>query len=168
MTTIERSLAALIVLAGLVVLGWLGVMHYGGTRYNAGFADAVNVGKERLAFETELARRTEDALRVELRAKDDMAFTKEKKYVDSLAAAQRRMLIGVDSLRCPTGPVSAADASEHRPDPIGSEIDPRGSGLVPEASADLLGIASNVAGLVRRYERLEERFEACRTLNAAQ
>jgi hypothetical protein len=37
---------------------------------------------------------------------------------------------------------------------------------VPEAAADLLGIAADVAGLVRRYDRLIQRFEACRAVNA--
>jgi hypothetical protein len=37
---------------------------------------------------------------------------------------------------------------------------------VPEAAADVLGIAAGVAGLVRRYERLEQRFDECRAVNA--
>lgn len=45
MTTFERTLAALIVLAGLLVVGWLGLMHYGGKRYDAGYAAAVAKGK---------------------------------------------------------------------------------------------------------------------------
>jgi hypothetical protein len=36
---------------------------------------------------------------------------------------------------------------------------------VPEAAADLLGIAADVAGLVRRYKCVVERFDACRALN---
>lgn len=167
MTTVERTLAALIVLAGLVVLGWLGVMNYGSARYAAGFADAVAAGQEKYNFEVKLARTTEDDLRGQLRAKDDIASIKEKKHAQDLASAQRRILLGVDSLRCPSRAVSIDTAGEYRPATGGPSPDAGGQGLVPAASADLLGLAGDIAGLVRRYERLEERFDACQALNAA-
>jgi hypothetical protein len=37
---------------------------------------------------------------------------------------------------------------------------------VPEVAADLLGIAADAAGLVRRYAEVVERFDACRAVNA--
>jgi hypothetical protein len=37
---------------------------------------------------------------------------------------------------------------------------------VPEAAADILGDGATVAGLVRKYDRLTERFEKCRAVNA--
>jgi hypothetical protein len=37
---------------------------------------------------------------------------------------------------------------------------------VPEVASDLLGVASDLARVVRQYDRITERFEACRALNA--
>jgi hypothetical protein len=37
---------------------------------------------------------------------------------------------------------------------------------VPEVAAEILGDAADVAGLVRRYQRVIERAEACRDVNA--
>jgi len=36
---------------------------------------------------------------------------------------------------------------------------------VPEVAADILVLAADAAGLVRKYERLTERYDACRALN---
>jgi len=168
MTTIERACVALILLSSLAVAGSIGILNYGHAKYDDGFADAIAAGKEQLDFATELARRTEDELRVQLRAQDDMASNKEKEHAESLAAAQRRMLTGVDSLRCPARTVSVATATEHRPAASGPEVDLGRPGLMPTASADLLGVAGDIAGLVRRYERLEQRFDACRALTIRQ
>jgi len=37
---------------------------------------------------------------------------------------------------------------------------------VPEAAAEILGDAADVGRLVRRYERIVERFDACRAMNS--
>ena len=44
MTPVERALGALLVLAGLLVVSWLGVLHYSAARYDAGYAAAVGAG----------------------------------------------------------------------------------------------------------------------------
>lgn len=44
--------------------------------------------------------------------------------------------------------------------------DPEGAGLVPDAAAALLSDGGTVAGIVRRYDRVVERFEACRAVKS--
>ena len=166
MTSLERTLGALLVLAGLLVVGWLGVLYYGAARYDAGYAAAVDEGIKARDAQAAIYRQSESDLRAQLRARDDAAFLKEKEHAASLETAQRRMRAGVDSLRCPAGPVPAPATPGAGPAAGGPAPDVDGPSLVPEAAADVLGVAADVAGLVRRYERLEERFDQCHALNA--
>lgn len=166
MTSLERTLGTLVVLAGLLVVGWLGVLHYGAVRYDAGYADAVGEGMKAREALAAIYRETESDLHAQLRARDDAAFLKEKEHAASLEAAQRRMRAGLDSLRCPARPVPdpvppATGSAASAPTPDG-----RGPELVPEAAADVLGIAGHIAELVRRYAEVEEWYAECRALNA--
>jgi len=165
-TRAERILGVVFVLTCLVVLGLLWLQHYGAVRYTAGYAAAVAEGQASRDALAEIYRQTEEDLRTQLYAKDDIAIRKDKEHAESLAAAQRRMLTGDDRLRCPASLLPVTTATDDRPAATGPAPQPEGPGLVPTASVDLLGIAADIAGLVRRYERLEERFDECRILNA--
>lgn len=166
MTTIERMIAAAILALALLLAGWIGVHSYGVKRWQAGYDQAVDDGKARRDLEAAFAQEREDALRAELREKDAAEFIKEKKHAASLEAAQRRVRVGDDRLRCPAGPVPVAAPAGDRPAAGGPSVDGEGQAIVPEVAAEILGDGADVAGLVRRYERVVERFEACRALNA--
>lgn len=164
MTALERFAGAVLLLVAMLLGAWFGVRHYGAEQYQAGHSAAVAAGRAELDRQTAANRKTESDLRADLRAKDAAAFTKEKEYATNLAAAQRRMRAGDDRLRCP-GAVPAAAPASDRPAAGGPALDSGGPSIVPETAADLLGIAADVGGLVRRYERVVERFEACRAVN---
>jgi hypothetical protein len=166
MTSIEKLLIGAIVLIGLALLGWLNLLDYGVERYDEGFEAAIKIGKERRDADAEINRQTETDLRKQLGFKDAAALKKEKDHAQSLAAAQRRILTGTDSLRCPARPIPASSTTVDRSAAGGPTADDGGSELVPEAAADLVGIASDVERLVRQYDRVVERFEACREVNS--
>lgn len=166
MTAIERILAALIVLAGLLVVGWLGVMHYGGTRYDAGYSAAVEEGNKARDAAAEINRSTEADLRAQLHARDSAAHRKEHEHAQDLAAAQRRVRAGNDRLRCPTGPVSDGAAPGDRSAAGAPGTDGQRPGLVPEVAVEILADGADIARIVRQYDQVVERFEACRAVNA--
>lgn len=166
MTTIERTVAALIVLVGLLVVGWLGVMHYGGTRYDAGYAAAVAEGKTARDAAAEINRITETDLRAQLHARDSAAHRKEQEHAQDLAAAQRRARAGTDRLHCPAGPVPAGATPSDRPTAGALGADGAGPAIVPEVAAEILADGADIARIVRQYDRVVERFEACRAMNA--
>ena len=165
MTALERFAVTALLLVALVIAGWLGLRHYGAERYQAGHDAAVAAGRAELDRQTAAARKTESDLRAQLREKDAAAFTKEKEYATNLEVAQRRMRAGDDRLRCPSALPGGAPAGD-RPAATGSAVDGEGPAIVPEVAAEILGDAADVAGLVRRYERVIQRFEACRAVNA--
>jgi hypothetical protein len=166
MTSIEKLLVGAIVLIGLALLGWLNLLDYGVERYDEGFEAAIKIGMERRDADAEINRQIETDLRKQLGIKDTAALKKEKDHAQSLAAAQRRILTGTDSLRCPARPVPATATTSDRPTASGPAADDNGPEIVPEAAADLVGIASDVERLVRQYDRVVDRFEACRAMNA--
>jgi hypothetical protein len=166
MTSIEKLLVGAIVLIRLALLGWLNLLDYGVERYDEGFEAAIKIGKERHDADAEINRQTETDLRKQLGIKGTAALKKEKDHAQSLAAAQRRILTGSDSLRCPARPVRASSTAANRFAASGPTANDGGSELVPEAAADLVSIASDVERLVRQYDLVVERFEACRAVNA--
>lgn len=167
MTALERLTAAVILVLALVLGGVWWIHHYGAERFDAGRDAAIASGKEQHDRDAAAARNTESDLRAQLRAKDADAKRKEDEYASNLQNAQRRVRTGADSLRCPAAStVPAAAAPGDRPAAAGSGPDVEGPRLVPEVAADLLGIAADLAGVVRKYDRLTERFESCRALNA--
>jgi hypothetical protein len=166
MTALDRLLIGCILAAALLVGGVLGIQHYGAEQFKAGQASAVAAGEKARQVQADANRKTESDLRATLAAKDADAFTKEQTYATNLDAAQRRVRTGTDRLRCPASPVPAGAAPGDRPVAGGPAPDGPGAELVPESAADILGDAAAVAGLVRKYDRVVERFEACRALNA--
>jgi hypothetical protein len=166
MTALERLLLAVVLVTGAL----LGVRYYGAERYDsghdAGYAAAVDLGKKQRDRDAYLNQQTEDELRALLAAKDADAHRKEQEYASNLADAQRRVRAGTDRLRCPASPVQPGAAAENRPAAGGPAADGGGADLVPEAAADILGDGATAAGLVRKYARLIQRFEACRAVSA--
>ncbi|WP_036217280.1 hypothetical protein [Massilia sp. LC238] len=164
MMALERLAAVVLLAVALVVAGWFGVRHYGAAQYHAGHAAAMAAGRAQHERDTAAARKTESDLRAQLRAKDVDALRQKEEHAKNLANAQRRMRSGDDSLRCPAVP--AATQGGDRSAAAGPAADGEGPAIVPEVAAEILGDAADVAGLVRRYERVVERFEACRAVNA--
>jgi len=166
-SALDRLLIGCILVVAMLVAGVHALRHYGAERYAAGQAAAIAAGKEARDAQATANLAIESGLRTRLLEQDGAALRKEQEYVSNLEAAQRRVRAGVDSLRCPAAsPVPAGATPGDRPAAAGLEVEPAGPSLMPEAAADLLGVAADVAGLVRRYDRLEQRFEACRTVNA--
>ncbi len=165
MTSLDRLLCSILAAVLLVLGAWLSVRHYGVVQYQAGHAAAMAAGRAQHERDTAAARKTESDLRAELRDKDAAALKQKGEYEKNLANAQRRMRAGDDSLRCPSA-LPAATQGGDRPAAAGPAADGEGPAIVPETAAEILGDAADVAGLVRRYERVVERFEACRAVNA--
>lgn len=166
MSALHRLLCAALTAVLLLIGAWFGVRHYGAEQHRAGYAAAVKDGEETRNAEALAALAIESGLRNRLLEQDTTALRKEQKYATNLEAAQRRVRAGIDSLRCPAGPVSAAATAGDRPTTAGSTVDGEGPVLVPEAAADVLSHGAAIASLVRRYQRVVERFEACRAVNA--
>ena len=167
MTRAERILGGILVLVCLLLVGYLGVLQYGAARHAAGYADAVADGKSARDSAAASALAIESGLRTQLLARDSDALRKELEHASNLEAAQRRVRAGVDSLRCPAGPVPTSTASSDRPAAGGSTPDEPGPAIVPEIAAEILGDGAAIAGLVRRYGRLEQRFDECQALTKA-
>jgi hypothetical protein len=164
--TVERLLVGLLISAVLAVAGWLGLHHYGAERYDAGYTAAIAAGKAQHDRDAAAALKTESDLRAKLAAKDADAQRKDQENAQALADAQRRVLTRVDRLRCPASTVQPTSAPADRPVAAVAPVDGTGPDLVPEAAADVLGYGAAIAGLVSRYERVVERFEECRAVNA--
>ncbi len=165
MTALQRIAAYLLLAVVAMAACGLYVHYTAASHYDAGYAAAVAAGTAERDRQADAYRNADAALRADLAARDADAFKKEQDHAKDLAAAQRRVRAGTDSLRCP-GAVSAAAAPATGPAAAEPATDQPGPAIVPETAADILGIGADVAGLVRRYDRLVERFDACRALNA--
>jgi hypothetical protein len=160
-------MAVVILVVTLLLGGVWWVRRYGAEQYQAGWDGAVTAGKEQRDSDAVAALAIESGLRARLLDQDITAFKKEQEYATNLDAAQRRVRAGDDRLRCPAAsPVQSAAAPGDRPAAAGPAPDGQGTELVPDAAAALLGDGATVAGIVRKFDRLNERFEACRAVNA--
>lgn len=167
MSALERLTAAVILMLILLLGGAWGIRHYGAERYQAGWDGAVAAGKEARDSAATANLAIESGLRAQLLDRDTLALRKEQEYASNLEAAEHRVLTGADRLRCPAaGPVQPAAPAGDRPVAAESGAGGKGQELVPDAAADVLGIAADVAGLVRRYQQVVDRFDACRAVNA--
>jgi len=167
-SALDRLLIGCMLLAGLLVGGVLQVRHYGAEQYAAGQAAAVAAGTEARDSQAAANLAIESGLRTRLLEQDTAALRKEQDYASNLEVAQRRVRAGADGLRCPAAsPVPAGAAPGDRPLAGGPAPDEQGAELVPDAAAEVLGDGAAVAGIVRKFDRLEQRFEACRAVNAA-
>ena len=166
MTAFDRLAIIAIILAGLLFSALISLHHYGEKRYEAGYAAAIDSGKAQHDQDVVKYQKLESDIRVNDAKRDSESNQREIEHAQALADAQRRVRAGTDRLRCPASPVQPSAAPADRPASVGATTDGGGPDLVPEVATDLLGIASDVAGLVRRYDRLVERFDECRALNA--
>ena len=167
MTAFDRLAIVAIILAGLLFSALVSLHHYGEKRYEAGYNVAIEAGMRQRDKEAAENRKIESELRSQLAERDTEAQQKEVEHAQTLADAQHRVRAGTDRLRCPAvSPVQPATTPADRPASAGAPVDGGGPDLVPEAAADVLGYGAAIAGLVRRYDRLSERFEACRAMNA--
>ena len=166
MTALERLFVSAVAAVLFAVGAWLVVRHYGAARYYAGYAAAVAAGKEARDSAATANLAIESGLRAQLLDRDTLALRKEQEYASNLADAQRRVRAGTDRLRCPASTVQPGAAAESRPTAPGAPADGGGPEIVPEDAAEILGDGAAVAGLVRRYDQVVERFEACRAVNA--
>lgn len=167
MSALDRLLLASILAVAALVAGALERHHYGAERYQAGYDAAVAAGKEARDSAAAANLVIESGLRAQLLDRDTQALRKEQEYASNLEAAQRRVRAGADGLRCPAAsPVQSASPAGDRPAAAASAADREGPELVSEAAAALLGDAADVAGLVRRYQQVVDRFDACRAVNA--
>lgn len=158
--TLMLQVGAAVVLAIVLVLGWKYVI---GQAEKRGYDRAVQDGQATMLAEAAKAKITEDTLRKMLDDKDKAAQTKENEYAENLKAAQRRARAGTDRLFCP-GQVPTAATRAGGPAASEPAADAGGTPLVPDVAAEILGDAATAAGIVRKFDRLFERFEACRAV----
>lgn len=167
MSALERRTAAVALLVILLLGCAWWVRRYGAERYQAGYDAALAAGKEVRDSAATANLAIESGLRAQLLERDTLALRKEQEYASNLEAAQRRVRAGTDSLRCPAAsPIQPAAAAGDRSAAAGPAPDGQGAELVPDAAAALLGDGATIAGIVRKFDRIEQRFEACRAVNA--
>jgi hypothetical protein len=166
MNRLDNLLIGVCAIVVLLAAGWFGVHHYGTERYDAGYATAVAAGKVQHDHDAATALKTQSDLRAKLAEQDTNAQRKEQEYASNLEAAQRRVRAGTDRLRCPASPVQPPTAPADRPAATEPATDGSGPDIVPEVAAEILGDGAAVAGLVRRYQQVVDRFEECRAVNA--
>lgn len=166
MSKLEELLVVVLVVILIAATGLVGIHHYGAVQYQSGYDAAILAGKARRDHDAEANRATEASLRRQLALKDQDANDKEIEHAQALEAAQRRVRSGTDRLRCPASPVQPAAASDDRPAAASLATDGAGPDIVPETAADILGYGAAIASLVRRYDDVVYRFEACRKVNA--
>ncbi|WP_338761968.1 hypothetical protein [Massilia sp. METH4] len=132
----------------------------------AGYDAAVMAGEKQRAADAAVALANERALRARLAAADAAAQSKEQTYAENLAAAQRRVRAGTDVLRCPAAaPVPPAAAAPDGSAAGGPAPDWSGAAVVPEVAGDILRLAADTGRVVRNYQRVVERLDACIALN---
>jgi hypothetical protein len=166
MTALERLMLKFAAAALLVLGAWLWHAGKVGDAYKAGQAAAVAAGNARHAADIVAARKTEADLRLLLSTKDELSRNKEILYAENLSAAQRRLVSGADRLRCPgAGTVSNAAATAAGPAAGGAAPDGPGAAIVPEVASDILGLAADTGRVLRKYQRVVERLDACIALN---
>jgi hypothetical protein len=100
-TRLQALLLGVLVAIALAVGAWVGVDEYGNNRYQAGYDAAVGTGMKQRDIDAEEHRKTELDLRAQLAEREADAHRKDQEYAQNLEAAQRRVLIGTDRLRCP-------------------------------------------------------------------
>lgn len=167
MSALDRLTAAVTLVVILLLGGSWSIRHYGAERYQDGYDAAVAAGKEARDSAATANLAIESGLRAQLLDRDTLELRKEQEYASNLEAAQRRVRSGVDGLRCPAAsPVQPAAPAGDRPVAAAAAADREGPDLVPEAAAALLGDAADIAGIVRRYQQVVDRFDACRAVNA--
>lgn len=165
MTALHRFALQAVLLVAAIAAGWLWHLSEVSAARKGGYSAAVAAGEKQRAIDAAAALTTERTLRAKLAARDAADIQKEQTHAETLAAAQRRMRAGDDSLRIAIKTIRATAAPADRPAAGGPAPDGPGESIVPAVAADILGLAADSGRLVRKYERLEARFDECRALN---
>jgi hypothetical protein len=165
MTALEILLAKVLAGVAIIMACTWGFNHYIATVEQRGYDRAVSDGKIALQIEKDRALGVERQLRVQLSKEQRLAAEKEIRHAEELAAAQARLRSGADRLLCPKrreipGPSPDADRSIAG----GTTPDAQGEAIVPDVAAEILGDAATIAGLVRKFGRLEGYFAVCRAV----
>lgn len=139
MSRVERILAGLIVLAGLLVVGTLGVRWYGAVQYQAGRTAA---SEERAAADARavLLRTEENAVLAQRQGETNLKITEAKH--EELAPVRERIVVErvrVGAAIC--GPADPADAESAGG---GAKADPAGRLVRPDAERNLVALKLEV------------------------
>jgi hypothetical protein len=165
-TALHRFALQVVLLVGAIAAGWLWHLSEVSTARKAGYSAAVAAGEKQRAIDADIALGRERNLRAKLAAADAAATTKETEHAETLAAAQRRVRAGTDVLRCPTAnPIQHTAALADGPTTGGSSPDGPGTAVMPEVAGDILRLAADTGRVVRNYQRVVERLDACIALN---
>lgn len=165
MTAIQILMAKVlggIILVCLATLGW---NHYISKVEQRGYDRAVAEGKIALQQEKDLALAVERDLRKQLANEQRLNFEKETRHAQELADAQRRVRAGTDRLLCPTvRKVPGTSTDPGGPAAGGPAPDEEGDRIVPEVAAEILGDGATIAGIVRKFQRLEKYYAVCKAV----
>lgn len=162
---IQALMLSALIGAGVITGGWLWHRHEVSVARQAGYYAAVAAGEKQRAADAAAALITERENRELFRIRDERARQREETYEQALEDAQRRIRTGADSLRIAVNTIRATAAPADRPAAGGPPVDEPGAAIVPEVAGDILGLAGDTARLVRKYERVVERLDACVALN---
>jgi hypothetical protein len=149
----------------LILSGVWAFSHYVGVVEQRGYDRAVRDGEIALQLEKDRALVTERKLRKQLSDEQRLAREKETRHAEELKVAQDRVRAGTDRLLCPKsrkipGPSPGAD----RPAAGGPATDGGGEAIMPDVAAEILGDGAAIAGIVRKFQRLEGYFAVCRAV----
>lgn len=151
MSRVERILGGLIVLAGLLVVGALGVRWYGAHQYQAGH-DAAVEARAAADARAVLLRTKENAVLVQHQGETNLKITEVKN--EELAPVRERIV--VERVRVGAAICGPAAATETEGAGGGNEADPAGRLVSPEAE-----------GRVRKLElEVEEHLATARACQA--
>jgi hypothetical protein len=160
-TLMVKVLAAVL----LVAAGIWGFNHYIDSVEQRGYDRAVNDGKVALQQEKDRALDAERKLRKQLSDEQRLAREKETRHAEELKAAQDRVRAGTDRLLCPKlRKIPGSSPDTDRPAAGGPAADATGEAIVPEVAAEILADAAAIAGIVRKFDRLEGYFAVCRAV----
>lgn len=149
----------------LILAGVWGVNHYVGVVEQWGYDRAVKDGEVALQNEKDTALARERTLRKQLAAEQRAAAEKETRHEEELKVAQDRVRAGTDRLRCPTSREAPGPGPDTgRPAAGGPAADGEGETIVPDVAAEILGDGAAIAGLVRKFDRIERYFNVCRAV----
>lgn len=123
---------------------------------------------KRLADATKAALDRERKLQTDLAAADDLRHKESQDHEKAIADLRARARAGDERLRVAVNAGSLQQcAAGSSAAPTGGPSDGQRADLMPGTVDDLFGIAGRVAGLVRRYDALVERYNRAReTCNA--
>lgn len=169
MNSLERF--TLGVIAALVALAaaWFWHVHAVSAARDAGYKDGYHVAVEkgRIQHEADAAQalRDERSNRERFARLDDAARQERESHAQALSDAQSRLRAGDERLRIAIHTIRTISPAADRPVAGGPAADDERADIVPEVAAAIVGIAADSAEVVRKYDRLYERFEACRSIN---